>query len=87
MTIATIIIMKSIFVQGGADSGRHNWFKWRDGPVPEGDKTTQAINVFDFLLLSVRSSCPTAQFTWKEPRPCSEKNTRVLGEYFFDIIG
>ena len=63
----------------GADSGRHGWFKWSRGPVPEGDKTTQAVNIFDLLLLSVKSVAGTDEFEWRESRPCSEKVTRVLG--------
>ena len=69
----------------GADSGRHKWYKWRDGPVPEGDKTTQAINLFDLLLLSVTSE--ETEFAWKEPRPCSEKKTRVLGIFLSSYGG
>ena len=65
--------------QLGADSGRHEWFKWHDGPTPEGNKTTQAINIFDLMLLSVQSGVDTAEFQWREPKPCSEKVTRVLG--------
>ena len=65
--------------QVGADSGRHTWYKWRNGPTPEGDRTTQAINLFDLLLLSVDSGFATPDFHWKEPKPCSEKGTRVLG--------
>ena len=65
--------------QVGADSGRHTWFKWRHGPVPDGDKTTQAITLFDFLLLSVKSAVGTDEFVWREPLPCSENVTRVLG--------
>ena len=49
--------------------------------MPVGDKTTQAVNIFDLLLLSVKSepgSCDTEKFEWRESRPCSEKVTRVL---------
>jgi hypothetical protein len=63
----------------GADSGRHGWYKWSRGPVLEGDKTTQAVNIFDLLLLSVNSEPGTEEFHWRESRPCSEKVTRVLG--------
>ena len=63
----------------GADSGRHGWYKWSRGPVPEGDKTTQAVNIFDLLLLSVKSVAGTEEFQWRESRPCSEKVTQVLG--------
>ena len=63
----------------GADSGRHKWYKWRQGPVPEGDKTTQAVTLFDFLLLSVEASFATEDFKWGEPKPCSEDVTRLLG--------
>jgi hypothetical protein len=65
--------------QVGADSGRHTWFKWRQGPIPDGDKTTQAVTLFDFLLLSVKSSFATEEFEWREPLPCSENVTRVIG--------
>ena len=65
----------------GADSGRHKWYKWRQGPVPEGDKTTQAVTLFDFLLLSVEASFATEDFEWREPKPCSEDVTRLLGMY------
>ena len=65
----------------GADSGRHSWFKFVDGPVPEGTKSTQAILLVDMLLLSVTSGFATEEYSWAEQRPCSEKNTRVLGVY------
>ena len=57
----------------------HGWYKWRRGPVPVDDKMTQAVNIFDLLLLSVESRPGTDEFLWRESRPCSEKNTRVLG--------
>ena len=44
-----------------------------------GDKTTQAVNIFDLLLLSVKSRPDNEEFEWRESRPCSEKLTRVLG--------
>ena len=47
--------------------------------MPDGDKTTQAVTLFDFLLLSVKSSFATEEFEWREPLPCSENATRVLG--------
>ena len=74
-------MMECYCIKVGADSGRHSWYKWRDGPIPDGEKTTQAINVFDMLLLSVSSGFATEEYSWREPRPCSEKNTRVLGEF------
>ena len=48
--------------------------------MPVGDRTTQAVNIFDLLLLSVHSvpGSGTEQFEWRESRPCSEKVTRVL---------
>ena len=48
--------------------------------MPVGDKTTQAVNIFDLLLLSVKSApgSDTEEFEWRESRPCSEKVTRVL---------
>ena len=39
--------------QRGGDSGRHSWYRWMDGPQPEGTKTTVAINIFDLVLLKV----------------------------------
>ena len=47
--------------------------------MPDVDKTTQAETLFDFLLLSVKSSFATEEFEWREPLPCSENATRVLG--------
>ena len=40
---------------------------------------TQAISIFDCLLLSVQSEAGTADYSWREPKPCSDKVTRVLG--------
>ena len=45
----------------------------------DGDKSTQAINLFDLMLISVDSGFATEDFHWREPKPCSEKATRVLG--------
>ena len=50
--------------------------------MPDGEKTTQAINLFDMLLLSVSSGFATEEFSWREARPSSERNTRVLGGDF-----
>ena len=36
--------------------------------------------MFDLLLLSVDSGFATEEFHWREPKPCSEKVTRVLGK-------
>ena len=73
------------FYQVGVDSGRHEWFKWSRGPTPEGEKTTQAINLFDLALLSVDSGFATEEFHWREPKPCSNTITRLLGILDFEI--
>ena len=50
------------------------------GPEPDGKKTTVAINIFDLMLLSMRSHEPgTEHYEWKEPTPNSQFATRVLG--------
>ena len=48
-----IKIIKSWYSQRGGDSGRHSWYRWMDGPQPEGSKTTVAMNIFDLVLLKV----------------------------------
>ena len=74
-----LVLNHNFMFKVGADSGRHSWYKWRNGPVPEGQRTTQAITLFDFLMLSVKSSIGTDDFLWKEPSPCSENVTRIRG--------
>ena len=63
----------------GTDGGRHTWYRWMDGPVPESKSMTQAISLFDCTLLSVKSDVGTPEYCWREPKPCSDKVTRVLG--------
>ena len=41
---------------------------------------TQSITLYDCMLLSVKSMVGTPEYTWEEPKPCSDKVTRVLGK-------
>ena len=63
----------------GGDSGRHQWYRWQNGPQPEGSKTTIALNIFDLMLLSINNAIGTDDYSWKEPTPNSEFATRILG--------
>ena len=63
----------------GTDGGRHAWYRWLGGLVPEGKSMTQSISIFDCTLLSVQSGAGTPEYNWREPKPCSDKVTRVLG--------
>ena len=63
----------------GGDSGRHQWFRWQDGPQPEGTKTTIALNIFDMILLTMKNGVGTDEYSWEEPTPNSEFATRILG--------
>ena len=65
-------------MQAGIDAGRHGWFRWAQGPVPEKKNPTQSICLYDLMLLSVKSSVGTPHYEWREPTPCSDKVTRVL---------
>jgi hypothetical protein len=65
-------------LQAGIDAGRHGWFRWAQGPVPEKKNPTQSICLYDLMLLSVKSSVGTPHYEWREPTPCSDKVTRVL---------
>ena len=65
--------------KGGIDGGRHGWFRWSDGPQPEGAKTTQSIAINDLVLLKVYNAEGTPDFVWEEPFPNSEEATRVAG--------
>ena len=65
--------------KGGMDGGRHGWFRWSDGPQPEGTKTTQSIAISDLVLLKVENAAGTPDFVWEEPFPNSEEATRVAG--------
>ena len=69
-------------LQVGSDGGRHGWFKWADGPSPTGTSMTQSITLYDCMLLSMQSMVGTPDYSWCEPKPCSDKMTRVLGLYF-----
>ena len=66
----------------GSDGGRHGWFKWATGPVPEGKSLTQSISLFDCMIVRVQSLNGTPDYEWVEEKPNSEKNTRVLGKVF-----
>ena len=55
--------------KGGMDGGRHGWFRWSDGPQPEGTKTTQSIAISDLVLLKVQNAAGTPDFVWEEPFP------------------
>ena len=74
----------------GGDSGRHQWFRWQDGPQPEGTKTTIALNIFDMMLLTMKNGVGTDEYSWEEPTPNSEFATRILGllacEEHLDLI-
>ena len=43
---------------------------------------TQSISIYDCTLLSMKSMEGTSDYTWSEPKPCSDKVTRVLGRVF-----
>ena len=50
---------------------------------------TQAISIYDCTLLSVKSCHGTPDFSWDEPKPCSDQVTRVLGRLalvYFEAI-
>ena len=66
----------------GSDGGRHGWFKWATGPVPEGKSLTQSISLFDCMIVRVQSLNGTPDYEWVEEKPNSEKITRVLGKVF-----
>ena len=75
---------KNIFdLKVGSDGGRHGWFKWSDGPVPIGSSMTHSITIYDCMLLSMKSMVGTPEYSWSEPKPCSDKVTRVLGSFHF----
>ena len=75
-----------LLLQCGCDSGRHNWFKWSDGPQPDGTKTTCAICIYDLVLLSVVNAVGTDDFEWREPSPNSEACTRVIGKLVTTVV-
>ena len=72
-------------MQVGSDGGRHGWFKWATGAVPEGKSLTQSISLYDCMLVSMKSMENTPDFDWFEEKPNSDKNTRVLGKFCFRI--
>ena len=67
-----------IVFKAGTDGGRHGWFRWFSGPVPNSKNPTQSISLYDLMLLSVNSAPGTQDFEWREQRPCSDKVTRLL---------
>ena len=73
------MIVTKLTSQRGGDSGRHQWYRWRDGPEPEGTKTTIALNIFDLMLLDMENAVGSRDYSWKEPKPNSEFATRILG--------
>ena len=75
-------ILTLIYYQVGSDGGRHAWYKWLSGQQPEGTSMTISISLYDCTLLSVQSMPGTPRFEWAEPKPNSDRVTRVLGEYF-----
>ena len=68
----------------GSDGGRHGWYKWSEGPVPTGSSMTHSITLYDCMLLSMRNMVGTPEYFWDEPKPCSDKVTRVLGVIMAD---
>ena len=83
--IMLVFISLKFLLKVGSDGGRHGWFKWADGPVPEGTSLTQSISIYDCMIVSISSLPGTAQYEWKEDRSNSDKNTRVLGKYCLDV--
>ena len=81
MSSAVVVYMLYYCQQKGADSGRHSWCRWRDGPLPQGTKNTQAISIYDLVLLSIESLPDQEPFWYCEMSPDSERCTRVLGKY------
>ena len=71
-------------MQAGTDGGRHGWFRWADGPVPDGKSPTHSISLYDLMLLSVESAPGYPSYSWKEQKPCSDKVTRVLAVLMAD---
>ena len=67
-------------MQVGSDGGRHGWFKWANGPVPEAKSLTQSISLYDCTLVTMKSLVGTPDFDWTEENPNSDRCTRVLGE-------
>ena len=80
-----LFIALKFLLKVGSDGGRHGWFKWANGPVPEGTSLTQSISIYDCMIVSTSSLPGTAQYEWKEDRSNSDKNTRVLGKYCLDV--
>ena len=73
------MLLKNIkTLQAGTDGGRHGWFRWGSGPVPEGKNPTQSISLYDLMLLRVESAPGTPNYEWREQKPCSDRVTRVL---------
>ena len=69
------------YLQVGNDGGRHGWYKWSSGSQPVGTSMTQSISIYDCMLVSMESQGVTEDFSWSEPKPCSDKATRVLCMY------
>ena len=68
-------------MQVGSDGGRHGWFKWANGPVPEGKSLTQSISLYDCTMVTMKSLVGTPSFDWTEENPNSDRITRVLGRF------
>ena len=66
------------FFKVGNDGGRHGYYKWASGPKPVGSSQTQSISLYDCMLLEVLSVGGTPEYKWSEPKPCSDRVTRVL---------
>lgn len=80
-----------IKIKVGSDGGRHGWFKWASGPAPNGSSMTHSISIYDCTLITMESMVGTPQYIWSEPKPCSDRVTRVLAlimaEEGEDILG
>ena len=62
----------NIAIQVGSDGARHVWYKWAEGPVPEGKSLTQSISLYDCTLVTMTSLVGTPSFNWSEENPNSE---------------
>ena len=67
-----------LHAQAGLDGGRHGWFRWSSGPVPDAKNPTQTISLYDLMLLRVDSAPGTPENEWREAKPCSDRVTRLL---------
>ena len=47
---------------------------------------TQSILLYDCMVLQMVALPGTPEYTWREPKPCSDKVTRLLGKGLFSFL-